>query len=81
MTSSYDFYAGNNPTAEMNSAVQATKVFLCPFNGYHKIFDGRKFQFHIARCKDRRGKSVFHCQYYHGHIYIDLQELLKHEQE
>ena len=77
MTSANDFYAGNNPTAEQNQ--NASKVFICPFNGYHKIFDFRKFQFHIARCKDRRGKSVFHCQYYHGHIYVDLQELLKHE--
>jgi len=56
-------------------------VFLCPFNGYHKMFDQRKFQFHVARCKDRRGKQVFNCQYYHAHIYTSLQSLLQHEKE
>ena len=55
-------------------------VFICPFNAYHKIFDHRKHMFHIARCKDRRGKSMFHCKYKHAHIYTSLELLLQHEQ-
>ena len=52
-------------------------VFICPFNAYHKIFDHRKHMFHIARCKDRRGKSMFHCKYKHAHIYTSLELLLQ----
>ena len=55
------------------------KVFLCPFNPYHKLYDFRKHQFHIARCKDRRGKSLFHCRYHHSHTYTSVHELLQHE--
>ena len=36
-------------------------AFTCPFNNYHKQFDRRKFLFHIARCKDRRGKTIYTC--------------------
>jgi len=55
------------------------KVFTCPFNGYHKQFDYRKHQFHIARCKDRRGKTVYTCEFYPQHIYIRVEDLIAHE--
>lgn len=55
------------------------KIFTCPFNGYHKLFDKRKHQFHMARCKDRRGKSLYNCKFYHMHIYTSIEELLQHE--
>lgn len=58
---------------------QEIKIFTCPFNAYHKLYDNRKHQFHIARCKDRRGKSLYHCKFYHMHIYTTVQELLQHE--
>ena len=54
-------------------------TFLCPFNNYHKQFDRRKFLFHIARCKDRRGKTVYSCQYSSEHIYISIDKLIDHE--
>ena len=59
----------------------SSKVFTCPFNGYHKSFDYRKHKFHIARCKDRRGKTIFNCQYFPGHIYTSVEQLLDHEKE
>ena len=31
------------------------KLFYCPFNPNHKTYDNRKHNFHVARCKDRRG--------------------------
>jgi hypothetical protein len=55
------------------------KIFLCPFNSYHKLYDNRKLTFHIARCKDRRGKSLYHCKYFHMHIFTDLHALFEHE--
>ena len=54
-------------------------VFMCPFNNYHKSYDYRKHKFHIARCKDRRGKSIYTCQYFPGHIYIKVEDLIQHE--
>jgi hypothetical protein len=55
------------------------KIFLCPFNPYHKLYDNRKYQFHMARCKDRRGQSLYHCQYFHMHIFTKIETLLQHE--
>jgi hypothetical protein len=55
------------------------KVFLCPFNPYHKSIDNRKNQYHIARCKDRRGKSLYHCRHFQQHCFTDLQQLTDHE--
>lgn len=52
---------------------------MCPFNSYHKQFDRRKFLFHIARCKDRRGKTVYSCQYSSEHIFISIDKLIEHE--
>ena len=57
------------------------KVFLCPFNHYHKSYDYRKHKFHIARCKDRRGKTIYPCKYFPGHIFIKVEELIQHEKE
>lgn len=54
-------------------------VFVCPFNGYHKLFDYRKLQFHVAKCKDRRGKALYHCKYTHSHIHTSVDALLAHE--
>jgi len=61
--------------------MQEVKLFVCPFNAYHKLYDHRKYQFHIARCKDRRGKSLFHCKYFHMHISTSIESLLQHETE
>lgn len=55
------------------------KIFYCPFNAYHKLYDNRKLQFHIARCKDKRGKSLYHCKYFHPHIFTELPALYEHE--
>lgn len=55
------------------------KIFVCPYNAYHKLYDNRKFTFHIARCKDRRGKSTFHCRYFHMHIFTSVEQLEQHE--
>ena len=55
------------------------KIFVCPFNPYHKLYDNRKFTFHIARCKDRRGKSTFHCRYFHMHIFTNEEQVEQHE--
>jgi len=59
--------------------MDTNKVFACPFNGYHKMYDLRKFQFHVARCKDRRGKTVWHCNYNINHIFTDQRALHDHE--
>lgn len=55
------------------------KVFLCPFNSYHKLPDARKLSFHIGRCGDRKGKDVYICKHNTSHIYIDVQRLIDHE--
>ena len=59
--------------------MDTNKVFPCPYNAYHKMYDLRKFQFHVARCKDRRGKTVWNCQYSINHIFIDQRALHDHE--
>lgn len=59
----------------------STKIFVCPFNQYHKMMEYRKWQFHITRCGDRRGKMVFACQYHSAHYYCDLSKLIEHEAE
>lgn len=53
--------------------------FVCPFNAYHKLQDGRKLAFHIGRCKDRRGKTVYKCEYNFTHIFISPQAVVLHE--
>ena len=57
------------------------KVFVCPFNAYHKLISSRKYQFHRARCKDRRGKSVYHCKHMSAHIFTTPEDLAHHELE
>ena len=46
-------------------------MLLCPFNAYHKLPDCRKYAFHVSRCGDRRGKSVYRCTHNQAHIYVD----------
>ena len=58
----------------------SANVFLCPFNAYHKMPDYRKLQFHISRCGDRRGKSVYRCEHNQAHLFICPQSLVMHEQ-
>ena len=69
-----------NPLDE-NDPSAIGRVFLCPFNNYHKAYDYRKHKFHIARCKDRRGKTIYTCQYFPGHIFIRAHDLIQHEKE
>jgi hypothetical protein len=58
-----------------------SKIFICPFNQYHKLQEYRKWQFHITRCGDRRGKTVYACQYNTGHYFCDISRLIEHEAE
>ena len=44
-----------------NPEDQMIKTFICPFNPYHKFMVYSKWQFHITRCGDRRGKVVYRC--------------------
>ena len=53
--------------------------FKCPFNPYHKFYDERKYTKHVARCKERLGKSMYHCQYFNLHIFTSKEDLLAHE--
>ena len=58
---------------------KSSNIFVCPYNAYHKQYDYRKFQFHTARCKDRRGKVVYKCQFSPLHFFTSIPSLLDHE--
>lgn len=58
-----------------------TRIFICPFNQYHKLMEYRKWSFHITRCGDRKGKTVYSCQYQSSHYFTDISALMEHEAE
>ena len=62
-----------------DSGLYGEKEFICPFNSYHRAFDSRKHKYHISRCKDRRGKTIYACVFFSGHIYVKVQDLIEHE--
>ena len=70
----------DSATTEGSSKADS-KIFLCPFNAYHKLPDYRKWQFHVGRCGDRRGKNVFRCNFNQSHMFTDPQRLVIHEQQ
>jgi len=55
------------------------KVFTCPFNGAHKLLTFTKWQFHVTRCGDRRGKEVYRCQFNTYHYSCNKKSLIDHE--
>ena len=55
-------------------------MFICPFNPYHRLMSYTKWQFHITRCGDRRGKVVYRCQYASSHFFCDKEKLIHHEE-
>ena len=55
------------------------KVFICPFNPAHRLMAFNKWQFHVSRCGDRRGKIVWRCQFASSHFFCDKEKLIHHE--
>ena len=60
---------------------EAPTAFFCPFNSYHRILAFNKWQFHVSRCGDRRGKAVWPCEYNAHHLFCDKDKLMVHETE
>lgn len=40
-----------------------------------------KWQFHVTRCGDRRGKVVYRCQFNTSHYFCDKDLLIEHEND
>lgn len=55
-------------------------IMLCPYNAHHKIENKRdKFKFHVAKCKERCGRSLYICKFDTSHMFTDSKSMISHE--